>query len=202
MPAQSLARLVELPPQVLTLEGRLRDGGAMLAGGYRLDWVLEPTALLRGRAAATARLSGADTDVTGAIAAGLGSVVLRDVRGRAGAGLLRLVPGGDLACDSRATLDMDVLGVTGSRAVAAGRIDIAEGTCSIDGQSAPLPAMRVSLGSEGDDALAVAETEAGVRVGSVRVTGDRRAILRLEPEGAAMVPGLPSGAPTILEIPF
>lgn len=202
MPAQSVARLVNLPPQVHGLHGHLRAGGASLVGGYKLDWTVTPGALLLGRLAATARLSGADTELTGEFAASLGGVVVRNLQGRAGAGLLQLLNGTDLACDSRATLNVGVLRFGGGRAEADGRIDIAEGMCSAGGQSAPLPAAEVTLTSDSNDALAVIDTQAGVRIGSARATGDRRMILRLEPEGAAMIPGAPSSAPTILEIPF
>lgn len=202
MPAQSLTRLVDLPPQVRGLDGHLRAGGARLAGGYRLDWTLRPEALLGGRIVVTTRLNGADTELTGEMKASSGHVTVRDVRGRAGAGLLRLVPTADLVCDSHAALNVDIFHLGGGRADAAGRIDIAKGTCSAGGQSVPLPALRVALSSAGDDALAEAESEAGVRVGSLRITGDRRSILRIEPDGAVMIPGMPSSAATILEVPF
>ena len=202
MPAGRIARLVDLPPQVQALEGYARDGRARLEGGYVLGWSLRPGELARLRIAADVALAGPDSALDGIAYATPTRWAAQGVGGRAGPGLLRLAPGLRLECDSRASVD--IRGVEWSRDAlsADGTIEVAEGTCRANGRQAPLPATRIVLEEEGDAARAVARTEDGAVLATLRATPARRATLRVEPAGAALVPGMPSGAATTLEFPF
>lgn len=199
-PATVLTRILSLPPQIETLSGSLWQGRAGLVQGHALDWTLRPADLLRLRIGADIELSGADTLVQAGAWVGWQRFAASDVKGRAGPGLLALADPG-LICDSRAVLDVDELGWSPGRASATGEIAIAAGTCTRAGQTVDLPALKVDLGSEGQDAVAIV-TSAGDTLGRVQITGDRRAVLRIEPAGAALIPGMPSSAATQLEYPF
>ena len=61
--------------------------------------------------------------------------------------------------------------------------------------------MRLELSTQGNDAQAQLR-DRDSELARLAVTGDRRAILRLEPEGAVLVPGLPTSGPVIVEYPF
>lgn len=200
MPAATLARFVDLPPQVLAVEGPLRRGRMRLEGGYRLDWALARATLLG--VEAQVAVSGPDTLLDGALVAGTSGYGLRDLTGRAGSGLLGLAPGFGLDCDSQATLD--VARAIWSRAAvrADGSVGIAEGTCRAGGRDVLLPASDVVLTEDGTAGLATARSLAGTPLGSLRVTPDRRAVLTVEPQGAALVTGSPTGAPLVLDLPF
>lgn len=202
MPARTIARLVDLPPQVQAVEGYLRDGRARLQDGYVLGWTLRPGELFRLRIAVDIALAGPDTAVDGRVTLSPTRLALADLGGRAGPGLLRLAPGLRLDCDGRAMVDVRGIVLSRDRIRAEGAIDIAAGTCRANGRAVPLPATRIALEEDGDAALAVARSEDGETLGSLRVGPARRATLRVEPAGAVLVPGMPSGAPTVLDLPF
>ena len=202
MPARTIARLVDLPPQVQALEGYLRDGRARLEGGYVLGWSLRPAELAGLRIAADVALAGPDSALDGRVTLTPTRWALRDFGGRAGAGLLRLAPGLGLDCDGRARVDVRLVEWTRSAMRAGGAIDVADGICRPNGREAPLPATRITLEEDGDAARAVARTEDGTVLATLRATPARRALLRVEPAGAVLVPGMPSGAATTLEFPF
>lgn len=184
------------------MEGYLRDGRARLEDGYMLGWTLRPGELLRLRVAVDVALAGPDTAVDGRATLSPVHLTLTDTVGRAGPGLLRLAPGLRLDCDNSASLDVRSFDLSRSLVRAAGGVDIAAGTCRVNGVEVPLPAIRIVLEEDGDAARAVARTEDGAVLASLRVTPGRRAMLRVEPAGAVLVPGMPSSAPTMLDIPF
>lgn len=200
-PATVLTRILTLPPQIETLAGTLWQGRAGLAQGYALDWRFRPQDLLRLQVGTTLSLTGPDTQIEAEATGNWKQITVSGLRGRAGPGLVALADPG-LVCDTRAALDVDTLAWQPGRAQADGRITIDAGTCTRIGQTATLPALQVSLTSEGNDALAQVRDAGGAELGQVRITGDRRAILRMEPAGASLIPGMPSSAATILEYPF
>lgn len=203
MPASALRDLGTIPPQVTALYGTIWQGSAGLIGGYTIDWDvrLRDLALLRLRA--DLAVHGTDTQLFGAATLSRRAAVMTDVAGRAGPGLLKLVP--DLPvdrCNTRAIIDIAHIGLLPGRAIAQGRVDIDAGTCTeANGRINPVPAMTATLTSAGSDAQAVLTAQAAT-LAQVTVTGDRRLRLTLQPEGASLIPGLPTGAPIILEFPF
>jgi hypothetical protein len=64
--------------------------------------------------------------------------------------------------------------------------------------------MVLGLSTEGPDARAVLATAdaAATPLASLTVTADRRLLIRIEPDGALLVPGMPSSAATTLEYWF
>lgn len=203
LPTSALREFATVPAQVTGLYGRIWDGQASLDGGYTLDWAIRPGQLLTGRAVFDATLSGPDTRLQGTLFATPWEIGASNVTGRAGPGLLGLLPGLALRdCTSRAVADISGLSIARGAAAAAGVVSVDAGVCKDALQrDAPIPAMRLELSTQGNDAQAQLR-DRDSELARLTVTGDRRAILRLEPEGAVLVPGLPTSGPVIVEYPF
>ena len=199
MPAQTVARFVSLPPQVVALEGHLREGRARLAGGYSVDWSLEGLPLLLARVQGTFRVSGDDTLLTGQAALWRGGASARDVSGRIGPGLAALLAGGP--CDLRGSVDLRRFSFGGRTAEADGDMDIVGGNCVLAGRAIDLPDTRIVLTGEDDAAHATATSGSGDELASARLTPGRRLFLRIEPDGSRLA-GLPSSAPIEVDMAF
>ncbi len=171
-----------------------------------MGWRVSARDLWRGRLVADADLLGPDTRLAGVLALTPWQVAALDWTGRAGPGLLALAPNLAVAsCTPRAVVGVERLALWRRAAAAEGEVTIPEGTCTLDdGGEVPVPAMTLRLTTEGRDALAqlVRDGATPTPLASLAVTGERRLVIRVEPEGAALVPGMPSSAPTILEYPF
>lgn len=205
MPASVLASLVSLPPQVETLSGSVWRGRAGLVGGHALGWEVSFRDLWRARLVADAEVEGPDTRLAGVLTASPRSFSAFDWAGRAGPGLLALAPRLAVTCTPRAVVAVDRLALWRRAAAAEGEVAVAEGTCAVEGGGeVAVPAMTLRLSTERRDASAVLvrDDAAATRLASVTVTGDRRLLVRVEPEGAALIPGMPSSAPLILERPL
>lgn len=204
MPAQVLVTVVNLPSQVETLTGRAWAGEAGLRGGHRLSWRLSPRDLWRLRVVADAELLGPDTRLSGMLAVSPWAVSSLGWSGRAGPGLLQLAPGFAATCTPLAVVDVERLSRGARRASADGTVAVAAGSCALpSGTEAPVPAMTLSLSTEGRDARAVlVRDDDGATLAGATVTGSRRLRLRIEPAGAALVPGLPASGPIELERPL
>ncbi|UWQ23168.1 hypothetical protein [Jannaschia sp. W003] len=205
LPMSVLTPLAALPPQVEALEGRLAEGRARLSGGLVLDWRAEPAALLSGALAVRLVLVGPATRLDGRLRADPFGVALEGIEGRAGSEALALVPGAPQCSGVRAVVAVERLAWAWRGAASAGGgATVEPGTCTgPGGETLEVPAMRLAFGTEGPDATArLLREDDGAALAEARVGGDRRLALRLEPEGAALVPGLPRGGPMILELPF
>jgi len=205
MPAAALSTLVALPPQVETLSGSVWRGRASLSGGHALEWAVSARDLWRLRLSADATLEGPDTRLSGVLAVTPRQVAALDWSGRAGPGLLTLAPRLAVgSCTSRAVVAVGRLALWRRAAAAEGEVSLSAGACATPGGEVAVPAMVLRLTTEGRDArlALVRDDEAGTVLARVDVTGDRRLLIRVEPEGAALVPGMPASAPTILEMPF
>ena len=203
MSANALHDFATIPPQVTALYGTIWHGRAELTGGYALDWNNRPAELILLRGTAEAVLQGNDTQLRGTLRITPWSVSVHDLTGRAGAGLLRLVPGVLVkSCTTRAVVDVPELALARTWAAARGQIDIDAGTCTeTNGRINPVPAMTLALGTAGNDATAVLRAT-DVTLAEITVAGDHRLIVTVQPEGSALVPGLPTGAPIMIEYPF
>ncbi|SHF96800.1 hypothetical protein SAMN05444339_1303 [Loktanella atrilutea] len=203
MPASALRHFVSIPPQITALNGTLRHGRAEVKGGYALTWDHRTADLLVLRARADTVLTGADTQLTGSLRASPLSVSLDDLAGRAGPGLLKLMPGLAVdSCTTRAVVDGVGASLSRGAAAAQGRITVDSGTCiETNGRVNPVPPLDIALDTVGLDARARVTT-AGTPLAEVVVAGDRRLILTLQPAGSALIPGLPTGAPIMLDMPF
>jgi hypothetical protein len=87
-------------------------------------------------------------------------------------------------------------------AAANGVVQIDAGQCKdLLGRDMTIPQMTVDLSTQGNDARAVVSDRDG-ELGQITVAGDRRLIVRVEPEGATLIPGMPTSGPVIVEYPF
>jgi hypothetical protein len=162
--------------------------------------------LWRGQVVADADVAGPGTQLSGALALSPWQVSAREWSGRAAAGLLALAPGlPALSCSMHAVVAVDRLALRRRSVLAEGTVQVAEGTCTDEsGGEHPVPAMVLGLSTEGPDARAVLATAdaAATPLASLTVTADRRLLIRIEPDGALLVPGMPSSAATTLEYWF
>ncbi len=159
--------------------------------------------VLTARAVVDWNVQGPDTQLTGTMTVTPWGGAVQDIAGRAGPGLLALLPGSPLKnCTSRAVVDVQTLAWDGDAARAAGVMQIDAGTCEdLLGRPTAVPQMALDFSVQGKDARAVMSDRDGT-LAQITVTGDRRLILRVEPEGATLVPGMPTGGPLIIEYPF
>jgi hypothetical protein len=203
MPASALRNFIDLPPQVTDLQGTIWHGTARLQDGYALQWDGQFSALILARVSANVTLTGADTQLTGTVQISPWTAAVRDVAGRAGPGLLALAPGLPFdGCTSRAVVDVALASFGRRQAAAEGRIDIAAGDCTdFAGNSIPVPDLTLTLHTEGSDAVAdLADGQSALA--QVIVAGDRRLLIRVEPAGAGLIPGMPTSGRTEIEYPF
>ncbi len=117
--------------------------------------------------------------------------------------LIEAVPG--TRCEGQTIVAIDRLTWGRSAVDAQGQVRVRDGVCTPQGQApVAVPALRVDLTSEAERGVATVVTDdaAATRLGSVSVAPDRWLRLRVEPEGARLVPGMPSSAPTEIEMPF
>lgn len=204
MPAQIVASLVTLPPQVEALSGSAWRGRASLAGGSALSWQVSFRDLWRLRLAADATLEGPDTRLAGNLFVTPLQMAATGWTGRAGPSLLALAPRLVVSgCTSRAVVEVPRLAMGRTWAAAEGRVEIAEGTCQDrEGSPVPVPTLTLDLTTEGRDALLRLTGVDGARLARLAVRGERVLALRVEPAGAALIPGMPASAPTEVEYPF
>jgi hypothetical protein len=203
MPASALRRIIDLPPQITDLRGTVWQGSATLTDGYALHWDSHFSALILARISADVTLTGADTQLTGTVSISPWTTALRDLTGRAGPGLLALAPRVPVeSCTSRAIVDVSLASFGRGRAAAEGQIELEAGACTdFAGNPIAVPALTIALHGAGNDAVADL-TDTQTPLAQVTVAGDRRLIIRVEPAGAALIPGLPSSGPIMLEYPF
>lgn len=203
MPAHALHHFVSIPGPVTALYGTVWQGRAELVMGYTIDWSHRTRDLLRLRIAADVALSGADTQLMGTAAMSPWAMAVRDLSGRAGPGLLGLVPGLALdSCTTSAAVNGVSVALMRDRAAAAGLITVDAGTCTeVNGRINPVPPLEIIADTVGPHARARVTTGDTLLAQAV-VADDRRFVLTLEPDGSALIPGLPVGAPITLEYPF
>lgn len=203
LPATALRRIAVIPASITDLYGGLWEGRAVLDGGYSLDWDLRGWPLFAARGVADWTLQGPDTQLTGVATFTPASISAADIVGRIGPGLVDLIPGAALKnCTSQAVVDVQRLSWRKGAAAAAGAVLISEGRCKdLLGRDTTVPQMTLDLTTEGRDAQALLKDRDST-LAKVTVTGERRLIARIEPEGAVLVPGMPTGGPMIIEMPF
>lgn len=202
-PVTVVKEFATLPAQVTGLYGTLWRGRATILGGYRVNWVAQPGQLLRGVLRLDVTFNGPNTLLSGQVDVAYSSLGVTDLSGRAGPEILDLFSNLRIKnCTSRAIVDIQSFRIGQNIAAANGVVSIDAGTCT-DPFDRPntVPALTVNLLTQGADAVAILADRDG-QLAHLTATGDRRLILRIEPEGATLVPGLPTSGPIILEYPY
>jgi hypothetical protein len=198
---------VVLPADV-TLSGTLWQGMAVMKG-HQAAWdsrVWDSVTALAW--VADLRVTGVDTDLTGQWALRPGGATLAPLRGQMGWSLIDAVlPGLEITCATTADVDVISAAITPDSRTATGQVRLAAGTCArVDGTVAdvPLPALVADIATTADGiGIDITGTDApGVPLGNLLVTPDDRLRVTVSAAGAAMVPGLPVGGDSQIELPL
>lgn len=181
--------------------------------GLMLEWQVNALAsVLTGSLRADVTLTGLDSDLTAQIAVRGDSASLRSASGTIGWPLVdALMPGLTIGCNLTAHLrDLTILGIpfhglANALPNAAGSLQVGQGTCARhDGKfgTVPVPDLAVTVAPKDGGSLGrVATTQApDTPLADAELTKDARILIRVYPEGAARVPGMPSGGITELEL--
>jgi hypothetical protein len=209
VPASTAVRLagIALPPDV-ELAGTALQGVARLRG-YEVQWgTLGWPSVKAFSLLADLQIGGPDMQLAGQIRLQPGQVQLAPLQGQIGWSVVEaFMPGMEIRCQTKADVDVEDITVWQDGRRAVGMLQLAAGTCDrVDGTvtGVPLPALTGGL----------ATTDAGVQLviagqdapetplGNLLLTPDNRLRITVHPAGAAMVPGLPVGGDSQVELPL
>ncbi len=200
-PAARIAQFIGQPTQVVTLSGSLWSGRATLQGGLVAKWQGQWSGLIRGRLGATVEIQGPRTLLDGRIYASPWQIGLQDLSGRAGPEVLALGPNA-APCEGQAIIDIASITVSRSAVSGDGFVRISESTCQPSGGPAfTTPPLHLVLTSEDESGVATLTTDDTARdtMGRAQLGPDGWVKLRIDPNAARLMPGLPTSAPTELE---
>ena len=207
-PAAILDRFIQRPAQVEVLYGTIWNGTATLAGGHRAEWRF---AGLRSIKAFEPRfdveVSGPSTRLTARAGLTPDRLTLFDVTGRAGWSLISsLAPKIPISCTPLAAVDLNRVVLSKILVGAEGVLRSNAGDCvnrdlpNIAPVPVPPLTARMTMDDRGTRAVLAATDDAGIPLAEASLTGVKMLAITVHPEGARMVPGMPSSAPMMLEM--
>jgi hypothetical protein len=195
-------------PEGVTLSGTVWHGVAGMQG-HQAAWDSRVWDTVMALAwVADLRVTGPETDLVGQWALRPGWATLTALRGRMGWALLDAVmPGLEITCATTADVDVTSAAISADTRAATGQVRLAAGTCArVDGTvtDVPLPALLADIATTAEGvAITITGVDApGVPLGNLLVTPDDRLRVTVFAAGAAMVPGLPSGGDSQIELPL
>lgn len=208
-PARVALLVIDPPPALQRLSGTVWSGEAMLDGGLVASWRVDPLAsLLSGAVRADWTLAGADTRLSGAARLSPSTSELRDVEGVAGWSLVRAaMPQAGLECDANARVSIARLRLEGGAIKGAGELTSPPGVCRPAGQDdadpVETPALRADMRTTeaGLELTLFAQADPTTALGALSLAPDGPLIITVHPAGARLVPGMPSSADSVLELP-
>ena len=199
----------------LTVSGTIWHGRMLPKPGLVLDWQVNAlTSVLTGRLRAKVTLSGLDSDLTAQIAVRRDSASLLSAEGTIGWPLVDvLMPGLTIGCNLTARLrdlairDIPLHDLIHALPTATGSLQVAQGTCARhDGKfgTVPVPDLTLTIAPKDGGTLGRVTTTAApdTALTEAEITKDARILIKVYPEGAARVPGMPSSGITELEVPL
>ena len=203
-PASVATRFVAMPPAVVALSGTIWNGEALLRGGARAQWGVRKLASLASFALTLDwTVEGAGTRLAGRAALRPGGGALSDVAGAAGWDLVRaFAPDPPVACDLSVRIELPALGFDGTAFAGGGVLRSGPGRCTRTAGSgaAPveLPPLTARIDAEqGDLRIQATPTETpDLGLGAARLTPAGALTLTIEPAGARLIPGMPTGGAT------
>lgn len=206
-PSRIVGRFVDLPPAVSHLSGTVWKGEAVLANRLVADWRVDPSASLGARALRLGwSMAGSDTRLTGtASIAPDGAVSVTGISGVAGWSLVEAaLTGVPFRCDPRARVDIAEIAVADGQFRAEGRMTTGPGQCADDIGAVAVPALDAEVENvDGGVRLLVRLNERPDTVlGEAVVTAAGDLIITIQPAGAALVPGMPTSAASVIEMPL
>ncbi len=195
-------------PAGVALSGTLWNGVAVM-GGHQLTWQSGLWDSVTAAAwVADVRVTGPETDLAGQWALRPGGATIAPLRGRMGWSLIDAVmPGLEITCATVADVNLVGAQVARDARAATGQVRLAAGTCArVDGTvtDVPLPALVADIATTGDGVgMVITGADApGVALGDLLVTPDARLRITVSAAGAALVPGLPVGGDSQIELPL
>lgn len=204
-PASVLSRVVEIPPTVTGLAGTVWQGQAVVAGGIAAAWQVDIFGSLQsGALVADWTLTGADSRLSGRASGAPGRAEVTDVSGVAGWSLLAAAMT-DLPaqCNLSARVEIEKAKLGPGVVSGRGKLTSPPMVCATEAGEISVPATTTTLTPIEGGVRLVAETrEDGVRLGSVDLLARGWMIATLEPAGAQLIPGMPSSAATVVEMPL
>lgn len=206
-PARVVGRIVELPPVVSHISGTVWNGEAVLANRLVAEWRVRPTASLGARALRLDwSVAGSDTRLTGAASVGPdGSVSVAGITGIAGWSLVEAaLTGVPFRCDPRARVDIAEIAVADAAFRAEGTMITGRGECADEVGAVAVPALEALVENVADGVrlLVRLREQPDTVLGEAVVTAAGDLVITIQPAGAALVPGMPTSAATVIEMPL
>lgn len=213
MPARFAAKQIGLPLETLQVSGTIWNGYARLGDAHMLSWQTSGWESLRRMAVVVNwHLEGPQTDLTGRIAVPLppraDRAELDAVRGNLGWALVEAaLPGLPIRCEAMAVFDGLQVNLAPGVRTGEGMISAPKGRCErrdSDMPPVPTPALTAAINSDGEGLAAVLlQTDLPqTPLATARLTNTDRIIVTIHPAGAALVPGMPSSADSVIELPL
>lgn len=206
MPARMVGRVVGLPPQVVHLAGTVWKGESVFTDGVVVTWRVDPLrSLLALALEAEWTLQSPDTRLSGLVQVSPNAFAVSRITGVAGWSLVEAaLPQVPFTCEPRARVEIDRVSHAAGVIDAAGTLTTAEGICGDAIADVLVPALAGEIVPESDGVrLTVSMREPpGTVLGEARITQTGVLELTIQPAGAALVPGMPSSAATMIEIPL
>lgn len=212
LPASVIARYVAPPVEINGYFGTLWSGELRLRGGFGLAWRLDPAgAITAGRLAFDLALTGPETGLEGRMTAGLPpgeDLRLANLRGRAGWALVAaMVPETPIACDAVLRVEDLALARTAAGYGGSGVLRSEPGACvRLGRETAPVmvPALEARIAEDADGIAARVSLDGRPEavLAEAELTKADLLLLRVTPEGAALVPGMQASGDVTLEFPL
>ena len=199
----------------LTLSGTIWHGRMLPKPGLVLEWQINTlTSILTGSLRADVGLIGLDSNLTAQIAIHRDSVSLLSSEGTIGWPLVDvLMPGLTIGCTLTARLrnleilDSPLHDLLRELPTAKGSLQVGQGSCQRhDGKFGvvPVPDLTATVTPKDGGSLGRITMTAApdVPLADAEITKDARVLIKVYPEGAVRVPGMPSSGITELEVPL
>jgi len=198
MPLTVVTRNLNLDPVVVAVYGSLREGRAYIKGGYRVDW---HSRLRLFHLETPLTFTGPDSRIDGIMRTNLAGVSVNGLEGRAGPGLMQLVPGA-LKCEVTARVSRVGFTWTWTKVASDGEITTPSGNCRKEGRNLTAPPLTLRFDADGSDAIAILRSGQAPPMVDLRLRRDRILEISILPSAEAVFPRLPRGGLSTLEIPF
>jgi hypothetical protein len=203
MPVRFAADLAGV--QVPGLSGTVWQGQAQLDAGHVAKWDLAARdSMLTMTLLFDVGITGPQTALRGRVALTPSQAVVGPLSGQAAWPLLAAVmPGLQITCDNVAEVRIGTLTMVAPRR-GVGQVTVNEGFCDrVDGTvtRVPVPALVAEI-TTADDGIQALVTSEAVPLVTARITNADRALITIHAAGAALVPGMPSGGDSQIDLPL
>lgn len=205
-PARAVDWAVDMPRAVRAVSGTIWRGSAVLQGGYVAEWEVSPWASLAAlRLEGDWTIAGPEMRIAGHARIAPGQVEVTSASGSLGWDVVDAVlPDLPFRCDPSARIEIASLRVSGEEITIAGTAQSGPGRCADDLGVIDVPGLlaKIASNAEGIDLKITRRDTPGQALGDIRLLRTGRLVVTVQPQGARLVPGLPTSGPTVLELPI